>query len=219
MVRVSYRDIDSSRNLEQAVQLIHEQGLVVYPTDTLYGAGGDFFSPAVIQKLDRLKGRADLPYSVILWDIASVAELVEHVPPLFDAIYHQFLPGKYTFLLKAASAIDRTLLKGSEKIGIRIPHAPPILRLVEKLARPLITTSINMHGESPANSPSEIDEFFHRRQMSDELALMIDDGPLPPSKGSTIVDLSGDRVSIPRRGEGFETICSFLKKTLPNWQP
>jgi tRNA threonylcarbamoyl adenosine modification protein (Sua5/YciO/YrdC/YwlC family) len=220
MVRVTYQELNTSQKREQAVHLIRQQrGLVVYPTDTLYGVGGDFFSTTAINQIDRLKGRKDRPYSLIVPDIHAISELVDRVPPIFEEIYERYLPGKYTFLFKAASDIDRRLLKGSEKIGLRIPNSPPILRLVKNLASPLITTSVNMHGDPPARTPSEIIEFFRHRNMADDLVLLVDNGPLPPSKGSTVVDLSGDRISIVRVGDDYETISSFLRKAIPQWQP
>ena len=212
MIIIKYQDIDSPANLNKTADLVLHHGLMVYPTDTLYGLGGDFFSESAIRKIDRFKGRSSSPYSIAVSDIEMLAEFVDQVPELFKELYKKFLPGKVTVLLKASAAINRKLLKGSDKIGIRIPNSPPILRLMKFIQHPLISTSVNLHGSPPLNSPDKILTLFAERKMSEELSLLIDNGPMPPSAGSTVIDLSGNKVSIVRRGDDYHRISSFLQK-------
>ena len=87
--------------------------------------------------------------SVIVPGLDMLHHLVDNVPDVFRAIYEKLLPGRFTFLFKVSKSIDPALVKESDKIGIRIPNVPNILKLVEILKVPLISTSVNRFGEPP----------------------------------------------------------------------
>jgi L-threonylcarbamoyladenylate synthase len=205
---IKYRDILLAKNIETAGEIIADDGVIVYPTDTLYGLGGNFFSPAVIEKIDAVKNRRDMPYSVMVSGLNMLYGLVDVVPDIFHELYRKILPGKFTFLFPVSESINPALVKGSRKIGIRIPNVPGMLRLIEILDVPLVSTSVNRSGKLPLNDPAAIIREFPgpRAQERQVVTLLIDAGVLPASGGSTILDLTQSPVKCLRRGDGFQQL-------------
>jgi len=197
-LRIVFEEALKPANIDLIRCTLQADGLVVYPTDTLYGLGGNFFSPVLVEKIDVLKSRADLPYSVAVSGLPMIEALTAAIPPIFTEIYRQLLPGKFTFLLPAAPALDRKLLKNSDKIGIRIPALPVLLQLIDQLGFPLLSTSVNRSGQAPMQDPGSIRHAFA------QVDILLDAGVLPPSPGSTIVDLTVSPPRVTRRGEDFE---------------
>jgi L-threonylcarbamoyladenylate synthase len=205
---IKYRDILLEKNIEAVKEIIANDGVIVYPTDTLYGLGGNFFSPAVIEKIDAVKNRRDMPYSVMVSGLNMVYGLVDAVPDVFRELYQKILPGKFTFLFPVSKSINPALVKGSGKIGIRIPNVPGMLRLIEILDVPLVSTSVNRSGQPPLNDPAAILREFSGSQAQEQqvVTLLIDAGCLPGSGGSTILDLTQRPVKCIRRGDGFDLL-------------
>jgi len=180
---------------QEIKEILYKDGVIVYPTDTLYGIGGNFFSIKVIKKIDYFKQRKDQPYSIIIPDINFLNNIA-----IFNhdqlQILKKNLPGKFTFILNAKKSIDQSLLKNRNTIGIRIPDIKEILNLVKFLGFPLITTSVNKSDRNPLNDPEEIKVEFS------EIDILINNGILKISKGSTIVDLTKKNPIIIRQGDG-----------------
>ena len=210
MKRIKYEDLLLPKNIKLLKDAVFQDQLIIYPTDTLYGLGGNFYSLKAIEKIDALKKRTDMPYSVIVTGLEMLRGLVDHIPEVFQSLYPQFLPGKFTFLFHAAKSIDPALVKGRDKIGIRIPNTPTILKLVEILAVPLITTSVNLSGKPPLNDPEIIFREFSTLPPGFSPAVLIDAGVLPESRGSTILDITRSPVTCPRKGDDFDKISNLL---------
>ncbi|MCP4213422.1 MAG: L-threonylcarbamoyladenylate synthase [bacterium] len=214
---ITYNEILLPENLRVLESILKTSGLIVYPTDTLYGLGGNFLAPAVTAKIDGLKNRTDMPYSVAVPHVSMLESLVDSVPPFFYEWYEKLLPGKFTFLFKAAKTLDKSLLKGSDKIGIRIPGAvanergrPRMLEIMEALDIPLVSTSVNKSGEPALNSPEDIIAAFSKEPPETAPSLLIDAGPLPPSGGSTILDITVTPVKCIRRGDEYERVKDLI---------
>lgn len=203
---INYNTLLLPQNLAIIKTIIENGGILIYPTDTLYGLGGNFLSVSVIEKIDTIKGRKDLPYSAAVSDIRMVEQLVEVIPPIFYELAEKLLPGKFTFLFRASGALDKKVLKNSDKIGIRIPDVPGLLKLIEILNMPLVSTSVNRSGEPPLNDPATIREFFSHLPAQDFNPLLINKGILPPSRGSTILDITVSPINCIRRGDDFNRL-------------
>ncbi len=191
MTEIELTALSDTGQADSLLSDLNRGAVFIYPTDTLYGIGGNFFSHQLIERIDNIKGRGDKPYSVAVSDIEMLTGLVKRVPDLFYQKFAELLPGKYTFLFEAADHIDGRLLKGSSKIGIRIPDMPPLLTLIARFGKPIVTTSVNSSGEAPLNSASAIRDFIQRNRLIGEIDYLIDGGDLKKSGGSTIVDLTG----------------------------
>jgi L-threonylcarbamoyladenylate synthase len=208
---IRFADALRAENLEIIKKTLQLDGVIIYPTDTLYGIGGNFFSLAAMEKLDAIKKRRDLPYSVIVPNLDQLSSLVARIPDLFPDLYQNLLPGKYTFLFEVSPSIQRALVKNSDKIGIRIPRLPELLKLVEILRFPLVSTSVNRSGEPPLNNPAAMARWFSASPPGTTPDLLLDAGPLPDSRGSTILDLSQVPLKCLRRGDDWEKLDNFFK--------
>jgi len=200
-VRIPLAYLSKPENLKIVIDWVLDDRILAYPTDTLYGMGGRFSSHAVIHTIDRLKGRGDTPYSVAVSGRHMMETLVERIPPQLARLFEQLFPGPYTVLLPADRRLDRHILDRSDKIGIRIPAIPSILRLIETIGIPIISTSVNLSGGIPLTRPEDIQVAFP------DIGLLIDAGELPPSQGSTILDFCVEPPRLVRRGDGFSKLA------------
>jgi L-threonylcarbamoyladenylate synthase len=206
---LTYENILEKDNIEILRMHIAADGVLAYPTDTLYGLGGRFPSKSVIEKIDSVKNRKDMPYSLMIPGPDMLDKLVESVPSVFPRLYRELLPGKFTFLFEVSSHINRALLKESGKIGIRIPDVPNMIKLLEILDTPLITTSVNRSGEPSLNDPAEIIRRFGQTEDRTLIPLLIDAGVLPTSGGSTILDLTESPIKCIRKGDNFQQFLAL----------
>ena len=183
---------------DQYIDLAHnalENGeVIVYPTDTLYGFGVDATNSDAIHRLNRLKGRIQ-PLSIILESVEHMHDFAEFQDEIKTEVNNLF-PGAYTVLLPAESnELSPFVQNGSPNIGIRIPdHFFPV-KLVKMLEKPIITTSINRHGNDPLNDVTQVEIDFPNVDI-------FEDSSHTPSKGSTIVDFSTSPPKVIRDGDG-----------------
>ena len=168
--------------------------VIVYPTDTLYGFGVDATNTEAIHKLNRLKGRIQ-PLSIILESVEHLHDFAEFDVDIESQIKELF-PGRYTVLLPAKeSYLSPFVQNGSPKIGVRIPNHFFPVKLVKLIGKPIITTSINRHGNDPLNDVTQVEIDFPNVDI-------FEDSKHSPSKGSTIIDLSSSPPAIVRDGDG-----------------
>ena len=168
--------------------------VIVYPTDTLYGFGVDATSTEAIQRLNRLKGRVK-PLSIVLESVDHMHDFAEFDIEIKSEI-NKLFPGSYTVLLPSKkSDLSSLVQNGSPSIGIRIPdHFFPV-QLVKLLGKPIITTSINRHGNEPLNDVTQVEIDFPNVDI-------FEDPNHTPSKGSTIIDYSMSPPEVIRDGDG-----------------
>ena len=183
---------------DQYIDLAHnalENGeVIVYPTDTLYGFGVDATNTDAIHRLNRLKGRIQ-PLSIVLESVEHIHDFAEFQGEIESEVNNLF-PGAYTVLLPAESnELSPFVQNGSSNIGVRIPdHFFPV-KLVKMLGKPIITTSINRHGNDPLNDVTQVEIDFPNVDI-------FEDSSHTPSKGSTIVDFSTSPPKVIRDGDG-----------------
>jgi L-threonylcarbamoyladenylate synthase len=206
---IKYNQVFDDDNMLLIKEVIISEGVLIYPTDTLYGLGGNFYSSQVSQKIDLIKGRSQVPYSAAVTGIEMLRPLVAHIPDSFYPFYEKLLPGKFTFLFEVSPNLDPGLVKGSAKIGLRIPDMPGLLTLIEIMNMPWITTSVNRTGEPALNDPGEIIREFESGPSDQEVSLFIDAGSLSPSLGSTILDLTQMPIKCIRRGDDHQKLIDI----------
>ena len=183
---------------DQYIDLAHnalENGeVIVYPTDTLYGFGVDATNSDAIHRLNRLKGRIQ-PLSIILESVEHMHDFAEFQDKIETEVNNLF-PGAYTVLLPAESnELSPFVQNGSPNICVRIPdHFFPV-KIVKMLGKPIITTSINRHGNDPLNDVTQVEIDFPNVDI-------FEDSSHTPSKGSTIVDFSTSPPKVIRDGDG-----------------
>ena len=186
---------DRDRLREVAGQ-VRRGAVVAYPTETFYGLGVDVLSAAAIKKLFEVKRRDwSNPVAVIVSDSAMLETIVAEVPEQGRALMRAFWPGPLTILFKTTHSISRDLTTNTGKIGIRISSHPVAQALCEELGAPLTTTSANLSGLPPSTCVRHLKNYFAER-----LDIIIDGGELEPSRGSTVVDVTEDKVVLIREG-------------------
>jgi tRNA threonylcarbamoyl adenosine modification protein (Sua5/YciO/YrdC/YwlC family) len=184
------------RLLQHAARIVADGGLIVYPTDTIYGLGADLFNKEAMARIFKIKKTSHQKLlSFICPDLAAVAAWA-HVPTSAYRILRRVTPGKYTFILRASKEVPKVLLQKRPTVGVRIPDSAVALGLVRELGRPLLSTSVPQGEDDFYTDPQAIAETFRH-----DIDLVLDAGPLA-NLPSTIIDLSGPVPAVIRRGAG-----------------
>lgn len=182
--------------LNEAMEIIRGGGICAYPTETFYGLGVDVTNEQAIKHLFDVKRRDyGNPVAVIISDQAMLSSIVDEVSEKARVLMEAFWPGPLTILFKTNEKISRRLTTNTGKIGIRISSHPVAHALVERLGRPLSTTSANLSGFPPSLNLRHLKSYF-----GEKIDAIIDSGELPPSVGSTVIDVSEDKLAIIREG-------------------
>lgn len=196
MIMRIFESHPQARMITKAVDVLREGGLVVYPTDTIYGLGCDLHNKKALKKLCRIKGLDEKsPLSFISHDLSHVSEYAQVSNRAYRLI-NRYLPGPYTFILPATREVNRYMLFTRKNIGFRVPASNVCRMLSEELGNPIISTSVPLWREQVLNSGEVIDEYFGR-----QIDLVLDIGVLI-SEPSTVVDLTGDEYEVIRQGKG-----------------
>jgi len=179
--------------IKKAVEILKNNGLIVYPTDTLYGIGGNPFNEDVVKKIFEVKKRPNVPISVAVSNIDMIKKIAE-MNSAAIRIYEEFMPGPVTVVLKKKKNVPLLLTAGSEKIGVRIPDNKIALEIINRFG-PITSTSANIHkGKNP------VDVETAKKQLGDNIQLYIDDGKCKYGKPSTVVDVSDGKKKFKERG-------------------
>ena len=169
-------------------------GVIVYPTDTVYGVGCDIMQKKAVQRVYQVKRmKPDHPISFVCPDLADIARYAV----VDDHAYRtmkRLLPGPYTFVLPAARGVPKNVMRHRKTVGIRVPSHPVALALLEALGRPIVSSSASVDGHQ-YNDPDDLMEHFGQA----DLVLDAGWGGLEPS---TIVDLTGPAPEVVRQGAG-----------------
>lgn len=183
--------------LARVVEELRRGGVVVVPTDTVYGLTCAISHPEAIERIYALKELdPKKPLSILVSDLRMVSRYARGVSTPVYRLLKRVLPGPYTFIFRATDDVPRIMLRKRKTIGIRIPDNPIVLSLLEQLEEPLLTTSILTPEDQFLNDPIEIERVFGRR-----VDLVVDGGIMVPSP-STVIDLSGDEPVLLREGKG-----------------
>ena len=188
------------RKIAHVVEILKKGGIIIYPTDTIYGIGCDLMNRKSIERLCQIMNikPQKLDLSFICNDLSHISEYASKIDTPVFKILKKSLPGPYTFILESSSKVPKILNVNKKTVGIRIPdHNIPLL-IVKQLGNPLITSSIKDDDviKEYTTQPDEIYEDFKH-----QVDIVIDGGPggnIP----SSVIDCSGDEIVILRRGLG-----------------
>jgi len=184
--------------VEKAAQVLEANGVVLYPTDTLYGLGADAFSDEAVDKIYAVKGRDEKkPIHCIVADVAMAEEYAEMTD---DArlLFERLTLGGLTIILKKKNGVEGGIARGIETIGIRIPKSDFCLQLAQKFGRPFTATSANISGLAPERLLEKI--LTQLGISAEHIDLVVDGGEMGAQAPSTVVDLSGEEPAILREG-------------------
>ena len=184
--------IDDKNAIQTASEIIKSGGLIVYPTDTLYGLGVDSRNESAINRVNQIKNRKT-PISVIGWSIDIITNWV-NISSHDLLMVNKILTESNTVILPVKDGIVHPLIMGdNQTLGIRMPKYRFPIELCNNLGFPITTTSVNKSGDPPLNDPKLIID-----QFGNEIDLIIDAGALPTSSGSTIYKFDNSKFEIIR---------------------
>lgn len=197
MLTKIYEQNPSERELRRVVDVLEHDGIIIYPTDSVYAFGCSIRSPKAIERLRRMRGKQPGDFAVAFADIAQVAEYCRVDNAAFR-ILKRNLPGPFTFVLTASSRVPDKALEKRRTIGVRIPAHGVARAIVGALGAPLITTSVKDDDEvvEYTTDPELIHERYGR-----EVDLVIDGGT-GDNVPTTVVDLTQDEAEVLREGKG-----------------
>lgn len=187
---------DYSDIIREAVNVLNYGGVIVYPTDTLYGLGANALNDIAVRKVFRIKERSfSKPLPMIVRDYSWAKELAE-IKPKHEEMVRKILMGKVTVVLSKKDIVPDALTSEFNSVGIRIPDYVFTDKLLAKFGYPLTSTSANISGQVPTNDINKIIEIFSKS--TEKPDLIIDAGILPKSEPSMIIDLTGDKPKVLR---------------------
>jgi L-threonylcarbamoyladenylate synthase len=190
-------NFDEHRSLfEKAAEVIRSGGLVIVPTETFYALAADPFQEESVKNIFRVKLRDETkPLPLIAADRDTVDKITVNATPLTKRLMDRFWPGSLTILLEPAIPLPRQLKNAGGKIGVRVPPPCPA-RVLASLVNGLITaTSANLSGHPNSRRVDDVAEGVQRR-----MDLVMDMGPTPGGKPSTVVEILGQSVRVLREG-------------------
>lgn len=195
-----YPENPNERQVQQVIDVLRKGGVIIYPTDTVYSIGCDLTNPKAVEKVARLKGikaeKAD--FSIIFNDLSMLSTYTKSVDTPTFKILKKALPGPFTFILNASSAIPKLFKNKKKTIGIRIPDNNIPRIIVEKLGHPIIATSVHDDDDviEYTTDPELILEKF------DDLVDLVIDGGYGDNFASTVIDFTGGSPEVIREGKG-----------------
>lgn len=190
----------SSRSIRKVADILDGGGLVVYPTDTVYGLGCDIFNTKAVEKVARLKGIRvrDADFSFICYEFSHLSDYTRPIGSSHFKLMRKNLPGPFTFILPANNNVPKLFKNKKKTVGIRIPDNNIILEIVKILGRPILTTSI--HDDDEVLEYTTDPELIHEKFMH-QVDVVVDGG-FGNNVPSTIVDLTDPEPVIIRQGLG-----------------
>ena len=191
VLKTSIDEIDEDIIFE-AINVLANGGVVLYPTDTVYGLGANIFDKKAVKRVFEIKQRSYLkPVSILVKDVETI-DLVAKISLGQKNTINEYLPGPYTFILDKRSIVPRIITSGTSYVGVRVPDNGLARRLASIF--PITTTSANISDDEVLSNPKDIID-----QLDCEVDLVIDVGDLKSAKSSTIVDLTSFKPKIIRK--------------------
>lgn len=196
-----YPENPNPKQVRKICEVLDAGGIIIYPTDTVYGLGCNIFKTKAIERIAGLKGirPEKAKFSFIVPDLSRLSDYTRPLNNTIFKLMKSKLPGPFTFILPANNRVPKILENKKKTVGIRIPDNNIILEIVKELGRPILTTSIHDSDKiiEYTTDPEVIYENF-----KDKIDLMIDGG-YGGNIPSTIIDCTGDIPVIVRQGLGI----------------
>ena len=194
-----YEDKPSEASIKKVVEVLRNGGLIIYPTDTVYGLGCDITNSKALERIAKIKNikLEKANFSFICNDLSNISDYVKQIDTSTFKILKRALPGPYTFILPGNNDLPKEFRKHTT-VGIRVPANNIALEIVKLLGNPIISTSLHDEDEVIEYS-TDPELIFEKWQNKVELVI---DGGYGDNVASTIIDLSGHEPEVIREGKG-----------------
>jgi len=200
IVRI-HPDNPDERNINRVVECLQRGGIVIYPTDTVYGIGCDITNQQAVEKILRFKD-INIKKTNLSFICHDMSHISDYVKPLDNSIFKLMkknLPGPFTFIIEANNNVPKLFKANKKTVGIRIPDNKIIREIVKALGNPVLSTSVK-------NNSDDDDEYIRDPELIEErlgkFADIVIDGGIGGYEGSTVVDCTGGGYEIIRQGKG-----------------
>ncbi|RPH33199.1 MAG: threonylcarbamoyl-AMP synthase [Bacteroidales bacterium] len=199
MIIKIYPQNPNPREISRVVGVLRSGGIIIYPTDTVYGLGCDITNQRAVEKIIRIKGikAKDAHFSFICSDLSHIADFAKVNNPTFK-LMKKNLPGPFTFILPGLNKVPDYFISKRKTVGIRIPDNPIPIEIVKELGNPIMTTSIK--DDDGVIEYTTDPELIHERYQ--DVVDMVIDGGFGDNHPSTVVDCTADDPEIIREGKG-----------------
>jgi tRNA threonylcarbamoyl adenosine modification protein (Sua5/YciO/YrdC/YwlC family) len=191
------------RKINQVVEILKNDGVIIYPTDTIYGLGCDIHSHKAMERICAIK-KINPEKANLTFVCADLSNITDYSRPFSTTVYKimkRCLPGPYTFILNANNNLPKLLRNKKKTVGIRVPNSPIVFSLVNGLGAPLLSTSIKNLDEEDDIIEYPTDPYEIHDQYENLVDLVIDGG-FGRNIPSTIIDCTGDEIILQRAGLG-----------------
>ncbi len=200
MLITIHPDNPSEKQIEKVVQCLRSGGIVIYPTDTVYGMGCDITNQKAVEKICRIKGikPEKAQFSFICYDLSDLSEYTKPIDTATFRLLKKALPGPFTFIFNASSKVPKMLHSKKKTVGIRVPDQNIAREIVKMLGNPILSTSLHDDDEMMEYSTDpELIEEKYESQVD-----MVIDGGYGETIPSTVVECTDDGFEILRQGKG-----------------
>lgn len=195
-----YEDNPSDKSIQEVVDVLKKGGVIIYPTDTVYGLGCDITNHKAIERVCEIRGirpeKANL--SFICYDLTDISQYTKPFDTSTFRVLKKALPGPFTFIFNASNQVPKLLASKKKTVGIRVPDNQIARRIVQALGNPIVSTSI--HDEDEIIEYSTDPELIYEKYRN-QVDLVIDGG-YGDNVASTVVDLTKGGFDIIREGKG-----------------
>jgi tRNA threonylcarbamoyl adenosine modification protein (Sua5/YciO/YrdC/YwlC family) len=200
MIIKIYPENPNPKQIEKVVEILRNGGIIVYPTDSVYGMGCDIHNHKTVEKIAKIRGiKPDKArFSIICHDLSQISAYSKPINNSVFKLMKKNLPGPFTFILNANSKVPSLFLNNKKTIGIRIPNNSIILEIVREFGSPILTTSV--HDEDELVEYTTDPELIHENY--NELVDLVIDGGYGQNIASTVVDCTDSEPFIVRQGIG-----------------
>lgn len=190
----------SARNIQKVVECLSNGGVIIYPTDTVYGLACDIFKPKAVERIAQIKGtkKEKANFTFVFTDLSQLSDFTKPLSNEVFRLMRNSLPGPFTFILDANSNVPKLFQSKKKTVGIRIPENNIALEIVKELGNPIMTTSIH-DDDSIIEYTTDAEMIFDKYK--NIVDIVVDGGP-GDNKPSTIIDCTGDEPLIIREGKG-----------------
>lgn len=195
-----YPENPNEKAIQQVVDLLKKGGIIIYPTDTVYGMGCDIRNPKAIEKICKIRGikPEKANFSFICYDLSHISDFTRQIDNETFRVIKKALPGPFTFIFSANKNVPKLLSSNKKTVGIRIPNNNIARAIVKVLGNPIISTSI--HDDDEIIEYSTDPELIHEKYQ--DLVDLVIDGGYGDNEPSTIVDCSEGQFELIRQGKG-----------------
>ena len=194
-----YNENPNPREIDKAVKVLQSGGLIIYPTDTVYGLGCDITNMKAMEKVARIKGvkLEKSNFSFVCNDLSHLSDYVKQISTPVYKILKRALPGPYTFILPGSTSLPKAFKK-RKTVGIRVPDNNIARAIVQQLGNPIVSTSIHDEDEviEYTTDPELIFEIWQ------QIVDVVIDGGYGDNYASTVIDLTQDEPEVIREGKG-----------------